>query len=102
MAPVPIVWSDEALADLTEIHGYIARHSACYALIVVERLPEAMEQVVSLSASGRMVPGVADPAVREVIHGAYRIDYELRQGRAEVLAVFRGTRLFPRDVQRAK
>ena len=34
MAPVRIVWSDEALADLTEIHDYIARDSPRYALIV--------------------------------------------------------------------
>ena len=37
----------------------------------------------------------SDPAVREVIHGSYRIVYELRAGAAEVLTVFRASRLFP-------
>ncbi|HEX6630457.1 MAG TPA: hypothetical protein VF048_05175 [Gemmatimonadaceae bacterium] len=34
--------------------------------------------------------------------GAYRIVYELREGRAEVLTVFRASRLFPRDLHRAE
>ena len=49
-----------------------------------------------------MVPELADPVVREVIHGAYRIVYELREGQAEVLTVFRGSRLFPRELRRAE
>jgi hypothetical protein len=33
--------------------------------------------------------------VREVIHGAYRVVYELRGPVAEVLTVFRASRRFP-------
>jgi toxin ParE1/3/4 len=45
--------------------------------------------------SGRVVPGLGDMAVREVIHGAYRIVYELYPGVAVVLTVFRASRAFP-------
>ncbi len=102
MASVRVAWSDEALADLTEIHDYIARLSPRYAAIVVERLLDAMDQVAEYPESGRMVPELAEPTVREVIHGAYRVVYELREEQAEVVTVFRASRLFPRDLRRAK
>jgi plasmid stabilization system protein ParE len=99
---VRVVWSDEALADLTGIHDYIAQHSPHYAALTVERLLDALDRVADYPESGRMVPELAEPAVREVIHGAYRLVYELREGRAEVLTVFRASRLFPRQLRRAE
>lgn len=71
-----IIWSDEALADLTEIHDYIARHSPRYAAVVTERLLDVLERVVPFPESGRMVPELGEPNVREVIQGAYRIVYD--------------------------
>ena len=48
--------------------------------------------------SGRRVPEVGRDDVREVIKGAYRIVYRLRNDRAEVLTVFEGHRLLPAGV----
>lgn len=100
MPAVRVVWSDEALADLTEIHDYIARRSPRYAAIVVDRLLGALERIAEYPQSGRQVPELEQPAVREVIHAAYRIVYELREERAEVITVFRASRLFPHDLRR--
>jgi toxin ParE1/3/4 len=91
----PIRWSAEAVADLTEIHEYIARNSPRYATAVVERLIGAVGQLSDFPESGRIVPELDIPAVREVIHGSYRIVYELRDGGVDVLTVFRASRLFP-------
>ena len=74
-------------AGSTEIHAYIARHSSRYAGLTVERLLDALERVADFPESGRIVPELAEPAIREVIHGAFRIIYELREDRAEVLTV---------------
>lgn len=101
-ARVRVVWSDEALTDLAGIHDYIARHSIRYAALTVERLLDALDRVAEYPESGRMVPELGEPAVREIIYGAYRIVYELREGRAEVLTVFRASRLFPRDLRRGE
>jgi len=95
MAPVGMRWSEQAVRDLEEIHDYIARNSPRYAAVVTGRLVGAADQVREYPESGRVVPELGDPAVREVIHGAYRIVYELRAGEAEVLTVFRASRLFP-------
>ena len=47
--------------------------------------------------SGRVVPEIRDPTVREVIWRSFRLVYELPAGRQEarVLTVFRAERLFP-------
>jgi toxin ParE1/3/4 len=92
---IPIRWSAEAVTDLTEIHEYIARNSPRYAAAVVERLIAIVGRLRDFPESGRIVPELDSPTVREVIHGSYRIVYELRDGRVEILTVFRASRLFP-------
>ena len=95
MPPGRIWWSAEAVEDLQEIHDYIARNSPRYAAVVAARLVAAVDDVRDFPESGRVVPELGDPAVREVIDGAYRIDYEWRGEVAEVLTGFRGSRQFP-------
>jgi len=93
--PTRVVWSAEALRDLEGIHDFIARTSPRYAALTAGQLVAAVDRVRDFPASGRVVPELRDPAVREVIHGSYRIVYELRAGVAEVLTVFRASRLLP-------
>ena len=94
-----LIWSDEAVADLEATLAYIARSSPRYAAVVVGRLVDAVERLVEFPESGRIVPELEDPTIREVVHGSYRIVYELRGGgseqRVEILTVFHGSRPFP-------
>jgi plasmid stabilization system protein ParE len=46
--------------------------------------------------SGRIVPEIGDPALREVLYGSYRIVYELRDNRVEIATVAHTSRRFPR------
>jgi toxin ParE1/3/4 len=95
MTVVRIRWSAEAVRDLEEIHDYIARSSPRYATVVAARIVGATDRVREYPESGRVVPELGDPAVREVIQGAYRIVYELHDDVANVLTVFHGSRQFP-------
>ena len=95
MPPVPVRWSAQAVDDLQEIHDYIARQSPRYAAVVAGRLVAAVDRVREFPESGRIVPELNEPAVREVLHGAYRIVYELQPDVAVVLTVFRASRAFP-------
>jgi plasmid stabilization system protein ParE len=92
---VAVRWAAEAVRDLEEIHVYISRHSPRYAAVTVGRLVEAAERVAGFPESGRVVPELGDPAVREVIEGAYRVVYEVASGALTVLTVFRASRQFP-------
>ena len=96
MARTRLRWSAEALGDLVGIHDHIARDSPRYAAATAGRLVSAVDRLREFPESGRVVPELADPVVREVIHGAYRIVYEVRtDGWVEVLTVFHSARRFP-------
>jgi plasmid stabilization system protein ParE len=66
-----------------------------YADFVVHRLVAAVERLEAFPQSGRVVPERNDEAIREVIVRPYRIVYRLRPGLAEIVTVFRASRLFP-------
>jgi toxin ParE1/3/4 len=85
------------VADLESIRDFIAQTSPQYGNVVVARLVEAMDRVRRFPASGRTVPELQRPDIREVIHGSYRIVYRRRAEHdfVEVLTVFRASRQLP-------
>lgn len=85
-------WTDPAIADLEHIHDYIARDSPQYAVALVERLITSTERIKSFPESGRRVPEVSDPKVRELLVEGYRVIYRLKKGMAQVLTVIHGAR----------
>lgn len=96
MSRTDIVWSEQATEDVVRIQEFIARTSPRYAQLLASRLVAAVERLRDFPESGRVVPELAEPQVREVIHGAYRIIYETHgPDRVEILTVFRGSRQFP-------
>jgi toxin ParE1/3/4 len=46
---------------------------------------------------GRMVPEIARPEIRELIHRKYRIVYRVKESGVEILTVFEGHRLLRID-----
>lgn len=86
-------WTDEATSHLALIHDYIAVDSPEYALRVVDRLTRRSAQIAEFPKSGRAVPEVRDPELREVIEGPYRIIYRTHNDRIDVLAVLHSSRL---------
>ena len=94
-----IVWTDEASASLAAIHDYIARDSTRYAVSVCADIVDAVDRLKSFPESGRVVPELADPAYRELIHGSYRIVYRVSaRERAEILTVHHGARMLRLDL----
>ena len=92
-----VIWAPQAIEDVEAIRAYVARDSAHYADLVVERIVAAVTRLESNPLSGRVVPEVGDESLREVIHGNYRIVYRLRQDVVEIATVFHGARLFRLD-----
>lgn len=87
-----IEWTAPAIADLENIHDYIARDSTEYADALVERLILSVDQLESFSESGRRVPESTDLKVRELLIEGYRVIYRLKKGSAQILAVAHGAR----------
>jgi len=96
-----VVWSPQALADLTSIGDYLSQESAAFAQAFVDGVFEAVERLQVFPRSGRAVPEIEDPDLREVLYRGYRV-FHLVSGpegdeRVEVLSVFHQTRQFGGD-----
>jgi toxin ParE1/3/4 len=90
-----VVWSPRSLRDLESIRDFIAEDSPHYAELVVSRLLASVERLTTFPESGRILPELQRPEVREVIHAPFRIVYRLRDDVVEIATVFRSSRLFP-------
>jgi plasmid stabilization system protein ParE len=90
-----IRWTLQAADDLEAIHEFIARDSAHYARLVVERLLQAIDQLEQFPDSGRIVPELDDPSVREIVRSPYRIVYRRRNETVELLTIFHASRKIP-------
>ena len=92
-----VVWAPQAIQDVEAIRAHVARDSAHYADLVVERIIAAEERLKDNPRSGRVVLELGNESIREVIHGNYRIVYRLRREVVERATVFHGARLFHLD-----
>jgi addiction module RelE/StbE family toxin len=91
----PIVWSPDAESDLKGIRDYIAHDSQRYAALVLQRIVAGVERLATFPESGRLVPELDNPAIREVIVDVFRVVYRYEGATVEIVTVFRGSRAFP-------
>ena len=91
-----VVWTPRAYADLEAIGAYHAQSAPGYAEVLIRKLMHAAGRLEAFPASGRMVPGIGDESLREVIYRNYRIVYIYLpdEDRVEVLTVFHSSRQF--------
>lgn len=89
-----LIWTRRALADVQSVKQYIAEDSPHAAQLVTQRLIAAVERLALFPQSGRIVPEIADPLIREVIQGSYRIVYRLIHQELHILTVHHSARLF--------
>ena len=87
-----IVWTETARADLQGIYDFIARDSPALADRTIARVIHAAEAVAALPHSGRVVPELADPDVREVLVGSYWLVYRVWPSRVTIVTVLHGAR----------
>jgi toxin ParE1/3/4 len=86
-------WTPQAADDLEAIAEFISQDSPHYSSLFVLDVLYAVDRLIRFPKSGRVVPEINDPVVREVILGSYRIIYRVRQDLVEILSVFHGSRL---------
>ena len=87
-----VEWSPLALDRVSEIARYIAKDNPDAAERWVNELFDAVERLVDFPESGRVVPEVGVRRIREVIFGAYRVIYSVKD-KVEILTVRRGSQL---------
>ena len=91
-------WTLQAAEDLRSIRLFIERDSPRYARLVVEHLYESVSRLEAFPRSGRIVPELNQPEMRELIVGEHRIVYRVEQEAVVIITVFRSSRLFPDSI----
>lgn len=88
-------WTERAVDNLAAIKAFINQESPAYALAVVGRLYRAVGQLAQFPDSGREVPELARPEIRELVRPPYRIVYRRGPALVEILLVFRSSLPLP-------
>jgi addiction module RelE/StbE family toxin len=84
-------WTEAAIADLTEIHGYLSRNFPERAQRWVRKLIIAVEPLAQFPELGRVVPE-GDGRHREVLATPYRLLYRVAGQEIVIVAVVHGSR----------
>ncbi|WP_081622841.1 MULTISPECIES: type II toxin-antitoxin system RelE/ParE family toxin [unclassified Thioalkalivibrio] len=87
-----IVWSPLALERVEDIARYTSEDSPDAAVRWVDDLFAAVERLSDFPKSGRMVPEVGSPRIRELIFGAYRVIYSIKD-QFDILTVRRSSQI---------
>lgn len=88
-------WTQTAIDHLDGIHAYIAMNSPGYADRIIDKITSRSIQISAFPLSGRKVPEIDIPQIREVIEGSYRIIYYIKADRIDILSVIHGAQNFP-------
>lgn len=72
-----VIVTPQAQEDLREIVAFIARDDPDRARNFGNLLLDKALALETLPERGRVVPELGDAAVREVVHGSYRVIYEV-------------------------
>ncbi len=89
----PLIWTRRAIEDVQSIRQFIEQDSPNYAQLVTQKLIASVERLPDFPQSGRVVPEIDDPTIREVIQGSYRIVYRLIHSEIHILTVHHAARL---------
>ncbi|EAR22291.1 Plasmid stabilization system protein [Nitrococcus mobilis Nb-231] len=87
-----VEWSPLALDRVSDIARYIAKDNPGAAERWVNELFDSVERLADFPESGRVVPEAGVRRIREVIFGAYRVIYSVKD-KVEILTVRRGSQL---------
>jgi toxin ParE1/3/4 len=89
---VKVEWSPLALDRVSDIARYIAKDNPDAAERWANELFDSVGLLADFPESGRIVPEVGVRRIRELIFGAYRVIYSVKD-KIEVLTVRRGSQL---------
>ena len=94
-----IRWTLQASSDLDAIYEYVSRDSPAAASTLVVRLLASIDQLEPYPQSGRAVPEFANPVIRELVRGSYRVVYRLREREVQLLRIHHAARPLPPDLE---
>jgi len=92
-----VVWSPLALERVEEIADYIAADNVDAARVFLIDIFAAVGRLRSFPKSGREVPEVNRPDIREIIFKKYRVIYRVARQQVSILTVRHGRQRLPME-----
>lgn len=91
-----IHWKPQAWRDLEAIEEYYMKVAPHYGEVFIDNVLQATRRLERSPRSGRTVPEIGDPCIREIIYRSYRIIYLFEGTRepVEILTVMHSARQF--------
>ena len=90
-----IAWTFGAQRTLGDAIEYVAQDAPGAALRLLEDALSAARSLERFALRGRIVPEIADPALRELRVGRYRLMYRVLPDSVEILVFIHAARDFP-------
>jgi len=90
---VKLEWSPLALRRALEAAERIRQDNPTAAGVWLQNLFRAVERLAAFPDSGRVVPEVGKPEIREVLYGEYRVVYRRTSKRVSIVTVRHGRQL---------
>lgn len=95
-----IIFTDRFLDRIEECTDYIALDHAPTAVKWARGVFEQCQKLKGQAESGRVVPEFRRPEIREIIHGNYRLVYELKTDQINMLTIWHTRQMLPDDPQK--
>ena len=92
-----IVWTSLSIDKITEIADYIALDDLTASVKWVESFFKRVKQLERYPNSGRVVPEVLRPEIREIIYGNYRIIYKIMKDVISILTISHVKQILPEE-----
>lgn len=93
-----LIWSEMSSDDLEDIADYIAKESLHYAQQTISKIYYAAEKMADHPLSGRVVPELSNPVIREIIVGNYRVIYSTPSpDEVQIITVHHSSRMLDVD-----
>lgn len=91
-----VILTDRFLERVEEYTDYIALDHIPTAIKWAEGVLEYCEQLSAQPESGRIVPEFKRAEIKELIHGNYRLVYELKPNRIDMLTIWHTSQILPK------
>ena len=94
-----VILTDRFLQRIEEFSDYIALDDIPMAVKWARDVYKRCEQLQSYPQSGRVVPEFGRPEIQELIHGNYRLIYEIKVNRIDMLTIWHTSQPLPEQLK---
>jgi len=94
-----VILTDRFLRRVENYSDYFALDDIPTAVKWAREVIKRCEQLQSYPQSGRIVPEFSRPEIQELIHGNYRLIYEIKTDRIDMLTIWNTSQPLPKQLK---